>query len=67
MKKLKKLGNVLTSKDLKKINGGALCDTGFACMCSFHFVGCFTSMGACEHQCESSFPDGHGGVPLIIL
>lgn len=60
MKKLKNLGKVLTSQELKKIQAGALCDSGFACICSHHFVGCYTSMGACMSQCESSFPGGHG-------
>ncbi|WP_300007380.1 hypothetical protein [uncultured Dokdonia sp.] len=70
MKKLQKLGNVLTAKDLKKINGGALCEDGvYACLCNYHFVGCFTSSSACLNQCESNFPGpgGHGNDPIISL
>ena len=66
MKKIKHLGKTLTSQELKKIQAGVLCETGFACMCSFHFVGCYTSTAACLNQCESSFPDGHGGPVLSI-
>ena len=66
IKKISNLGKELSRKELQTIQGNGLCDDGgFACMCSFHFVGCYTSIGACQTMCESAFPGGHGfGFPI---
>lgn len=65
LKNISNLGKTLTKDSQKNIFGGrnsltsglsSLCSDGqFPCMCNFHFVGCYTSVGACQSSCEHHF------------
>ncbi|MGG6231476.1 hypothetical protein [Tenacibaculum sp. SDUM215027] len=66
LKNISKLGSKLPKNKQRNILGGKsatigsglskLCSEGqFACLCNFHFIGCYSSTGLCENSCKHHF------------